>query len=509
MDASTGKGAPNPLIRAVGQNSPAQLPVNCILTRPDGHEVFIEDSVAPIRDPNGIAAGSVLVFRDVTAARAQAAQIAHLAEHDSLTGLPNRLLLNDRIGQAIAGASRAKSAIALLFIDLDGFKHINDSLGHTIGDKLLQSVAKRLRECVRTPDTVSRQGGDEFIVLLQDADQLEDLSVVARRVLKAVEEIHSIDHHDTCITASIGISIYPEDGLDAETLIRNADTAMYEAKQNGRHGCRFFKAEMNFRVAERQSIEADLRRALERQELHMQYQPKINLRTGDIIGAEALLRWTHPKRGVTPPVKFIPVAEDTGLILSIGLWVLREACKQARAWADAGLPRMTMAVNVSSIQLRDDCFLQSLISILDETGLDSHLLDLEVTESVFMRDAKAVGLTLQALREIGVHISVDDFGTGFSSLSTIRKLPVDSLKIDQSFVREITSSLVDTTIVSTIINMGRSLKLNVIAEGVETKEELEFLKAQQCDEAQGFRFSRPVPADQFAALVGNYLPYLV
>ena len=300
----------------------------------------------------------MIVFRDVSAARAMALQMAHSAEHDFLTGLPNRMLLNDRVGQAIALAPRHKKQVAVLFLDLDGFKHINDSLGHPIGDKLLQSIAKRLVDCVRGSDTVSRQGGDEFVVLLSEVEQSEDAAITARRMLQAVAEAHSIDQHDLHVTTSIGVSVYPDDGLDAETLIKNADTAMYQAKENGRQSYQFFKPAMNVRAVERQSIEESLRRALERQEFALHYQPKIDLRTGAITGAEALLRWTHPTRGLVSPAQFIPVAEDCGLILPIGTWVLREACGQARAWVDAGLPVATMAVNISAMEFRNENFLR-------------------------------------------------------------------------------------------------------------------------------------------------------
>ena len=300
------------------------------------------------------------------------------------------------------------------------------------------------------------------------------------------------------------MSLYPEDGLDAETLIKNADTAMYQAKENEQHSYRFFKAAMNVRAVQRQSIEQDLRRALERREFTLHYQPKINLKTGEITGAEAMLRWTHPKRGLTPPLQFIPVAEVTGLILPIGSWVLREACKQARAWMDAGMHLATIAVNVSALQFRKEGFLEDLTTILDETGLDPHVLELEVTESVLMERIDHVISILGTLRERGVRVSVDDFGTGYSCLSYIRKLPLDSLKIDQTFVRQITSVPRDTSIVGAIIGMGRSLKLQVIAEGVETNEELDFLKLQECDEAQGFYFSPPVPANQFANLLVHH-----
>jgi diguanylate cyclase (GGDEF)-like protein len=457
--------------------------------------------VAPIRDRQGQTTGAVLVFRDVSAAQAMALQMVHSAQHDYLTGLPNRLLLNDRVSQAITFAKRHRKRLAMLFLDLDGFKHINDSLGHPIGDKLLQSIARRLVECVRASDTVSRQGGDEFVVLLSEVEQPEDAAVTARRMLQAVAEAHSIDWHELHVTTSIGVSVYPDDGLDAEALIKNADTAMYQAKENGRQSYRFFKPAMNVRAVERQSIEESLRRALERREFALHYQPKVDLRTGAITGGEALIRWTHPTRGLVPPAQFIPVAEDCGLILPIGAWVLREACRQARAWVDAGLPATTMAVNVSAMEFRDENFLESLFAILSETGLDPKSLELEMTESVLMKRAESTASILQALRERGVQVAVDDFGTGYSSLSYLRKFPVDALKIDQSFVRQISTDGDDTPIVTAVIGMARSLKLRVVAEGVETLEEVAFLRAHQCDEAQGFYFSRPVLAQQFAKLL--------
>lgn len=437
------------------------------------------------------------------AARAMALQMAHSAQHDFLTGLPNRMLLNDRVSQAIAFAPRHMKQVAVLFLDLDNFKHINDSLGHPTGDKVLQSVARRLLDCVRESDTVSRQGGDEFVVLLSEAEHWEEAVDVATRMLQAVAEPHSIDQHDLHMTASIGISVFPDDGVDAETLIKNADTAMYQAKENGRQSFQFFKPAMNVRAVERQSIEESLRRALERDEFALHYQPKIDLRTGTTIGAEALLRWTHPTRGAVPPAQFIPIAEDCGLIRPIGSWVLRAACEQARAWLDAGLPEITMAVNVSSMELQDEKFLARTIAVLDDTGLDPSCLELELTESVLMKHAESAASILQALRELGVRVAVDDFGTGYSSLSYLRKFPIDALKIDQSFVSQISAAGDDTSIVAAVISMARSLKLRVIAEGVETLEQLLLLQAHECDEAQGYHFSRPVPAAQFAALLGE------
>jgi diguanylate cyclase (GGDEF)-like protein/PAS domain S-box-containing protein len=501
VDSATRQTTPNLIARTVGDDGTWHLPQDCTLIRPDGNEICVEDSASPIRNREGQMTGSVLVLRDVSVARALAEKVIHSAEHDFLTGLPNRLLLNDRIGQAISLAQRHTHLVAVLFLDLDGFKHINDSLGHSAGDKLLQSVAKRLADCVRAPDTVSRQGGDEFVVLLTEVKQAEDIAIAARRMLRAVEKAHFIDDHELHVTASIGVSLYPDDGLDAETLIKNADTAMYQAKEDAGQSCRFFRPEMNVRAVERQSIEEDLRRALELKEFTLHYQPKVNLRTGAIIGAEALIRWKSPTRGYVPPLDFIPIAEDSGLILPIGAWVLQEACAQARAWVDAALPKTTMAVNVSAVQFRHENFLKDLISTLSETGMDPEYLELEVTESVLMRHAEVAASVLQTLRDRGIRVSVDDFGTGYSSLSYLQKFPLDSLKIDQSFVREMGTTPDETTIVRAIISMGRSLNLRIIAEGVETASDLAFLKTQGCDEGQGYYFSRPVPAEQFAKLL--------
>jgi len=499
----------NPIEEAIRQDKTLLLPADSIFVSRDKMEIPLAGSIAPIRSRESRTTGVIIVVRDVSTARAIEQQMMHLAEHDLLTGLPNRLLLNDRVGQAIALAARHKKQSALLFLDLDGFKHINDSLGHSIGDKLLQSTAKRLERCIRTADTVSRQGGDEFVVLLSEVEHPEDAAIAARRILNAVAEPQSIDLHDLHITTSIGLSVYPDDGLDSETLIKNADTAMYQAKENGRQSYQFFKPAMNARAVERQSIEESLRRALERQEFALHYQPKVNLKTGEIVGAEALIRWTHPTRGSVSPGQFIPVAEDCGLILPISQWVLREACKQTRAWADAGLPAVTMAVNISAMEFRQDSFVDDVFGLLREMGLDPRSLELELTEGILMKRAESAASVLQSLRVHGVRIAVDDFGTGYSSLSYLRKFPIDAIKIDQSFVRQITMTPDDTTIVSAIISMGQSMKLRVIAEGVETQKELEFLQAQQCDEAQGYYFSRPVPAQQFAKLLETGIPEAV
>jgi diguanylate cyclase (GGDEF)-like protein/PAS domain S-box-containing protein len=501
LDGLSRKSIANPMELAVSENRTVHLPANCLLVRRDGFEIPIEDSVSPIHNREGRATGAVIVFRDVSAAQAMALEMAHSAQHDFLTGLPNRMLLNDRVNQAIGLAPRHRKHVAVLFLDLDGFKHINDSLGHLIGDQLLQSIAKRLADCVRASDTVSRQGGDEFVVLLSEVEQSEDAAITARRMLEAVAKPHCIEQHDLHVTTSIGVSVFPEDGVDSATLIKNADTAMYQAKENGRQSYRFFKPAMSVRAVERQSIEESLRRALERREFTLHYQPKINLRTGEITGAEALIRWTHPVRGLIPPAEFIPVAEDCGLILPVGNWALREACQQARTWMDAGLPLPSVAVNISAMEFRDERFLEGVFTILEETCLDPGSLELELTESVLMKHAESAKSVLEALKVRGVQIAIDDFGTGYSSLSYLGKFPVDALKIDQSFVRQISTVPDETSIVRAVISMGRSLKLRVIAEGVETQEELAFLRAHECEEAQGYFIGRPIPSDQFAKLL--------
>ena len=486
---------------AILQIRAVHLPTSRTLIRRDGLEILIEESISPIHDRQGQVIGAVIVFRDVSVTQAMSQQMAHSAQHDFLTGLPNRMLLNDRISQAIAAARRHSKQVAILFLDLDNFKHINDSLGHPIGDKLLKSVAERLVACVRGADTVSRQGGDEFVVLLSDLLAAEDAAVMAGRVLRAVAQPHFVDEHDMHVTTSIGVSVYPDDGITAENLIKNADTAMYQAKENGRQSFQFFKPAMNARAVERQSIEESLRRALERKEFSLYYQPKINIKTAEITGAEALLRWTHPTRGSISPAQFIPIAEDSGLILSMGRWVMRQACEQAQSWIDAGLPATTVAVNVSAMEFRDENFLKGLLLILKETRLDPRALEIELTESVLMKRVDSTAAILQTLRKSGIKVAIDDFGTGYSSLSYLRKFPIDCLKIDQSFVRQIVKEPDDAAIVTAAISMAKSLKLRVVAEGVETLQELEFLKSHLCDEAQGYYFSRPLPAQQFAKLL--------
>ena len=433
-------------------------------------------------------------------------QLDHLAHHDVLTALPNRILLKDRLDQAIGLARRQGRQLAVMFMDLDRFKHINDSLGHAVGDQLLQSVALRMVSCVRHSDTISRQGGDEFVLLLPYIEHADDAALSAQKILAALVPPHHIDQHDLHISVSIGISIYPDDGQDAETLIKGADAAMYHAKENGRNNYKFFEQSMNARAVQRQFIESGLRHALERQEFVLHYQPKIHLQSGTMVGVEALIRWQHPQRGLLPPAQFVPVAEDCGLILPIGRWVLREACRQARAWQDAGLPPITIAVNTSALEFQARDFLENIRATLEESRLQPRYLELELTESVLMRDAESTDSMLHALAEFGVKLTVDDFGTGYSSLSYLRQFPINTLKIDQSFVKQMTSNPDDAAIVTAVISMGKSLKQRVLAEGVETPEQYAFLKTQQCDEGQGNYFCRPVVAGEFAGLLENGIP---
>ncbi|MEO5573306.1 MAG: EAL domain-containing protein [Gammaproteobacteria bacterium] len=431
-------------------------------------------------------------------------KMVHLAQHDALTDLPNRNLLNDRLAQAISLAQRQGKQFALMFVDMDRFKYINDSLGHGVGDQLLQVVAKRLMACVRSSDTVCRQGGDEFLILLGDVEQAEDAALSAQKILAALTVPYLIDQLDIHITVSIGISIYPDDAQNADALIKSADTAMYHAKTVGRNNYQFFEQDMNVRAVERHFIEGGLRYALERQEFILHYQPKINLESGTISGVEALIRWQHPQRGLVLPDDFIWIAEDCGLIVPIGAWVLREACRQAQAWQDAGLPPVPVAVNISAVQFRHKDFLEGVAATLKETGLAPHYLELELTESVLMQDADSAASVLKALKAIGVRLAIDDFGIGYSSLSYLKRFPIDTLKIDQSFLRDITDASAesdDTAIILAVVSMGKSLNQCVIAEGVETSEQLAFLKAQGCTEGQGFYFSQPVSADEFSELL--------
>ena len=422
-------------------------------------------------------------------------KLAYLAQHDALTDLPNRAMLNDRLTQAIIMAQRHHTALAVLYLDLDHFKHTNDSLGHIIGDRLLQAVALRLSECVRASDTVSRQGGDEFVILLSEIAQAQDAAICAEKIIQAVKMPYVLDEHELYVTASVGIVIYPQDGTNVETLLRNADSAMYEAKTLDRNNYQFYRPDGNSAAIERQSLEGALRHAIQQNEFKLHYQPIMNLATGAMTGVEALLRWRHPSVGAVLPAQFIPIAEESGLIVLVGRWVLREACRQAKVWQETGLPSFRLAVNISTVELRSKEFVADVSTILKETGLDPDGLDLEITETFLMQDSKSTTVVLEALREIGVHLALDDFGTGYSSLSYARRFPIDTLKIDRTFVRNITADIDDASVVRAIIQMGNSLRMRVVAEGVETPQQLQFLKQNDCSEAQGYYFSHPLTGD--------------
>ncbi|RFA26229.1 hypothetical protein CAI21_17255 [Alkalilimnicola ehrlichii] len=475
-------------------------PLEVVLLQPSAEARSVELRATALRSAAGRLIGSVLVLHDVTTTRALAKQLSYQAVHDPLTGLPNRALLHDRILQAVTTAERHGHRLALLYLDLDRFKHINDTLGHPVGDKLLAQVARRLLGCVRPTDTVSRQGGDEFAILLTEEESLEAVANLAAQIVQRIAAPYRVVAHELHISTSMGISVFPEDGRDPEELVRHADIAMYHAKQAGRDNFQFFIPEMNQRAMERLHLEHDLRRALERQELMLQFQPQVSLKSRLVVGAEALLRWRHGAQGMIPPDRFIPVAEDSGLILEIGDWVLAEACRQTQAWRLAGLPELRIAVNVSAAQFRRPTIIRSIRKALEASGLPPRLLELELTESMVMTEAAAL-TRLNELRALGIRLSIDDFGTGYSSLSYLKQLPVDDLKIDQAFVRDISSDPNDAAIVQAIIRMGHTLHLSIVAEGVESQEALEFLAENDCDSVQGYYLSRPLEGADFERFV--------
>ena len=501
IDGATRERVNDPMRRAITENKTVGLTPNCILVRRDGFEAAIEDSAAPIHDRHGQVTGAVMVFRDVSTARALSLRMSYLAQHDSLTDLPNRVLLNDRLKQAMALARRANTKLGLLFLDVDRFKTINDSLGHTIGDRLLQSVARRLPACVRHADTVSRQGGDEFVILLTQLTHAQDAAVIAEKILATLGVPHQIERHTLYATVSIGVVTFPDDGLDADALFKNGDFAMYQAKENGRNCYQFFKPEMNAKAAQRQSVENGLRLALERKAFVLHYQPKFDLQTGAITAVEALVRWRHPVRGVLLPSEFISVAEESGLIVPLGKWVLQEACRQAKAWQEAGLKGIRMAVNVSAVELRAKDFVQGVRAILHETGCDPSCIELELTETFLLQDSNSTAMVLETLKSLGVRFALDDFGTGYSSLSYMRRFPIDTLKIDQSFMRDVVSDSDNASIVQAVISMGKSLHMRVVAEGVETGGQLQFLQEHACPEGQGYFLARPAAAKQVTRML--------
>jgi len=500
-DGLTGQPAEDPSRMAIDHNRKVRMKGNYVLVGRRGAETSIEHSAAPIHDRRGEILGSVIIFRDVIVSRERRLQMLHLAEHDALTELPNRLLLSDRLARSIALSRRYGRRLAVLFIDCDKFKHINDTLGHAIGDQVLRSIARRLTACVRESDTVSRHGGDEFLVLLSEVDHAGDAGVIAEKIVQSVSEPHLIAGHELQLTVSIGISLYPEDGQDAQSLIGRADAAMYHAKNTGRNRVGFYRPDMESPAVQRSSIESELRTALDLEQFVLHYQPTINLETGAISGAEALMRWRHPLRGLVPPDQFIPAAEASSLIVPMGRWALREACRQAKAWQELGLPPIPIAVNVSALQFRTPGFLDDILRFLRETPLAAEFLELELTESALMVDSSTTAPLLELLKASGVVLKVDDFGTGPSSLSYLQHCPVDVLKIDQSFVREIMPTPAGAPLVRAVIAMGKSLGCRVVAEGVETRQQFAFLRAELCDEGQGYHFSPAVDAEAFGRLL--------
>jgi diguanylate cyclase (GGDEF)-like protein len=435
--------------------------------------------------------------------RQRTAELNHLAYHDALTDLPNRILFEDRLTQALILAKRHRQALGMLFLSLDGFKKVHDTLGHAIGDRLLQKVAERLRSSAHQGETVARFEGDEFALLLTQIGGTEDEDVVEVifQINESLKLPFLVDDHELFITVSIGISLYPDDGADAPTLLKNADAALYRAREQGGNNYQFYTADMNDKAMKRLTLENSLRRALERSEFEVYYQPVLDINTRKIVGMEALLRWHHPELGLIQPAEFIPLAEDTGMIVPIGEWVLRMACTQSKSWQEAGFAPLSLAVNLSGRQFQQQNLSEVVARILQETGLNSHNLELELTESSIMKNAEGAVRTLSELKAMGVKIAIDDFGTGYSSLGYLKRLPIDTLKIDRSFVSDVTTDPDDAALVMAIITLAHNLRLKVIAEGVDSEEQLRFLHLLRCDEWQGYFFSKPLPVEAFEELL--------
>ncbi|OYY93886.1 MAG: GGDEF domain-containing protein [Hydrogenophilales bacterium 28-61-23] len=469
--------------------------------RRDGSIFWISENARAVRDENGEVQFYEGTVVEITERKRYQEELEYQASHDSLTGLPNRALLVDRLKQTIHAARRDGRVVAVAFVDLDHFKLINDSLGHHVGDRLLLDMAERLRACVRSQDTVARQGGDEFVLILADQPDEAGVTMLIRRVLEAVAQPWAAEHGEYSISCSIGVSLFPRDGKGAEALLKCADLAMFKAKDIGRNTFQFFTPELNGAMIDRLEVANGLRRGLERNEFLLHYQPRVDLASGRIVGAEALIRWQRPDQALTPPGQFIPVAEETGLIVPIGAWALREACAQNIAWQAMGLPPIVVSVNLSPIQFRRAGLVAEVANTLRETGLEARWLELELTESFIMQDAERINQAMAGLKALGVEIAVDDFGTGYSSLSYLKRFPVDRLKIDKSFVQDVNHDPDDAAIARAIISLGHSLNLRVVAEGVETEAQLEFMRAHGCDEIQGYFFSRPVLATEFEAML--------
>lgn len=483
------------------------------IVRKDGKIRWVHEVIRNICNESGMPSKVEGAIYDITDRKLAQEKIVHMAFHDDLTGLPNRHLLKDRLNQAIKAAKHYDRFVATLFLDVDNFKRINDTLGHDSGDMLLRSIAERLQDYVRQSDTIARSvneeiestvarlGGDEFTVLLSEINTIQNAAKVAQRIFDIMSHPFMIDNHEVFITTSIGISVYPYDGIDAETLLKNADTAMYYAKEQGKNNFQFYAQHMNIAACKRFEMENRLRKALDNKEFHLYYQPQLDIRSGSVIGVEALIRWIDLQNNIVLPGTFIPLAEETGLIVPIGEWILRTACSQNKVWQDAGFPPMYVSVNISSVQFRQPSFIRTVDTVLQDTGLDPHYLELELTETILMETTETAIQTLEELKSMGVRISIDDFGTGYSSLSYLKRFPIDTLKIDRSFVRDVTSDPDDKAIINAIIALARSLNLKVIAEGVETIQQLVCLHEQGSDGMQGFLFSPPLPIDSLTQLL--------
>lgn len=471
--------------------------------RKDGTRVLTEVKVHLVRDEKGNPAYYYAFVTDITERKRMEEEMKHLAHHDSLTGLPNRTLFKDFLSRVLAQSQRHQKKLAILYLDLDRFKHINDTLGHDIGDKLLKEVAERLKSSIRGSDTVSRISGDEFNIMLSDITSVDDAAVISRNILAAFQKLYTVAGHKLHVTASIGISIYPEDSEDIGTLLKYADIAMYHAKEHGRNTYQFYSPAINVSSSERMKMENSLRQAVERNELVLHYQPQAIIDTRKVLCAEALVRWKHPEQGMLNPEHFIPLAEETGFITAIDEWVLKTACKQLKEWQETGLLNMSVTVNLSAKQFQKTDFVEWIAAVLDDTGLEPHSLQLEITESTAMKSLEHTIPIMNGLAEIGVGISIDDFGTGYSSLTYLKKLPIQKLKIHKSFIQNITADPDAMAIIGAVTAMAKNMKLRVIAEGVETEEQLKFLKSLGCQEMQGFLLSRPLPAEEFRKLMAN------
>lgn len=470
-----------------------------------GEAHYLSLSGLPFFSEDGHFEGYRGIGRDITERKVSEERVQYLATHDSLTGLPNRFMFSELLDLAIESARRYQRKLAVLFIDLDRFKNINDTLGHEAGDLLLKEMANRLNDCLRSSDVVARLGGDEFVILVQDVDEAERISTLARKILAVAVKPIVVLGQECRVTTSVGISMYPDDAQDEQSLMKNADIAMYRAKEEGKNNYQFFSSEIKQRTLEKLVLENNLRLALERNEFFLHYQAKRDLKTGSIVGVEALVRWQHPELGVVPPAQFIPLAEETGLIVLIGRWVLKTACAQNVAWQSLGLPPLCMAVNLSVRQFFDDHLVEDVAQALRESGMKPELLEMEITEGMVMQDAERAIRILTEIKGLGVRLAIDDFGVGYSSLAQIKRFPIDTLKVDGSFIRDIPGNLEDKAITEAIIAMGRTLSLTVVAEGVETEEQETFLRNHSCDQSQGYYFSRPITSNEFVELMTKHV----